>query len=138
VIPLLVASLSLPNLPVALTGRGPGPVFGPTPEAGSRARSFTHDGIHHAWRRACATPGTGPVHIHQLRHTCASRLVAAGMPIVTVQKLLAHQSLDTTMRYAAVTNRLVRRDLENALERVVLPSASARRGRDASSSGRGR
>jgi site-specific recombinase XerD len=125
VIPLLVAPLSLTNLPLALEGRPAGPVFGRTARPGSVVRPYTYDGVRVAWRQACAVGGVGPVHIHQLRHTFASRLVAAGVPIVTVQKLPGHQSLDTTMRYAAVTDRLVRRDLQSALDRVVLPTRPA-------------
>lgn len=37
---------------------------------------------------------------HCLRHTCASRLVQAGVPIFTVSKWLGHKSINTTKRYA--------------------------------------
>lgn len=37
---------------------------------------------------------------HSLRHTFATRLVAAGTNILTVQHLLGHQSVMTTQRYA--------------------------------------
>jgi integrase len=38
--------------------------------------------------------------IHALRHTCASRLVKAGIPLRHVQKYLGHKSYSTTERYA--------------------------------------
>ncbi len=43
---------------------------------------------------------THRVVVHTLRHTFASQLVAKGTPIITVQKLLDHSKIDTTMKYA--------------------------------------
>jgi len=37
---------------------------------------------------------------HTLRHTFASQLAIAGTPILTIQKLMNHKSIDMTMRYA--------------------------------------
>lgn len=37
---------------------------------------------------------------HTLRHTCATRLVKAGIPLYTVSKWLGHSSIRTTERYA--------------------------------------
>lgn len=42
----------------------------------------------------------GNVRIHDLRHTYASRLLRAGVPLVEVSRLLGHASVQTTMRYA--------------------------------------
>lgn len=36
---------------------------------------------------------------HGLRHTCASMLIEAGVPVVAVQKQLGHSSMQTTMQY---------------------------------------
>ena len=38
--------------------------------------------------------------IHSLRHTCATRLVQAGVPITVVKAWLGHANIQTTMRYA--------------------------------------
>ncbi|PTR30642.1 site-specific recombinase XerD [Rhodococcus sp. OK519] len=42
----------------------------------------------------------GAARIHDLRHTYASRLVRAGVPIQEVSRLLGHKDLSTTQRYA--------------------------------------
>ena len=125
VVPLLVAAASWQALGLAVAERTTGPVFrrGPGGEAQPPPPPFTYGEVRAVWRRACARAGVGRLRIHQLRHTFASRLVAAQVPIVTVQKLLGHQSLDTTMRYAAVTDNLVRRDLAAARGRLRLGPA---------------
>lgn len=121
VIPLLMATLSFAFLPGLVAGRERGPVFRPAgPDGSPGTQAFSYDAIRPAWQRACRAAGTERIRIHQLRHTFASRLVAAEVPIVTVQKLLGHQSLDTTMRYAAVTDSLVRHDLTAAKGRLRL------------------
>ena len=38
--------------------------------------------------------------VHVLRHTCATRLVAAGVPLPVVQAWMGHKVIQTTMRYA--------------------------------------
>jgi site-specific recombinase XerD len=47
---------------------------------------------------------------HRLRHTCATRLLNAGMNIVQIQKLLGHENLTTTMIYARVQDATVEAD----------------------------
>ena len=39
-------------------------------------------------------------HSHRLRHTLATRLLAKGIPIDVVQRVLGHESISTTRRYA--------------------------------------
>ncbi len=55
---------------------------------------------------------------HRLRHTLATRLLNQGMPITSLQRLLGHDKLETTMIYARVHNETVQRDFERAQARL--------------------
>lgn len=51
-----------------------------------------------------------PVNARRLRHTFASQMLAASMPVTSLQRYLGHEHLDTTMIYAEVSDPLLRRD----------------------------
>lgn len=58
------------------------------------------EGIKSAWRRARVEAGMPDVNFHDLRHSCASILIASGADLFTVSKILGHSSVKTTERYA--------------------------------------
>ncbi len=61
---------------------------------------------------------------HQLRHTFACRLIAADVPITSVQKLLGHQNLLTTQRYVRVADSQVERDYRAGIQKVLADTKS--------------
>lgn len=75
------------------SGRGDGACSRP-----GRPRPFRYP--YEAWNTALRRAGLEDVHLHDLRHTFASRLVMRGVPLVTVSKLLGHASIQMTMRYS--------------------------------------
>ena len=58
------------------------------------------DNIDSSWKGVVRDAEIEKFRFHDLRHTFASRLVMAGVGLYTVGKLLGHQSLETTQRYA--------------------------------------
>lgn len=56
-----------------------------------------------AWQRARKVAGLGDLHVHDLRHTFATRLRAAGVPEATISDLLWHQKRSMTGHYADAT-----------------------------------
>ena len=55
---------------------------------------------------------------HQLRHTYASRMIGADVPITSVQKLLGHNSIHTTQLYVCVADSKVEKDYHAAVSRI--------------------
>ena len=55
---------------------------------------------------------------HQLRHTYASRLIGADVPITSVQKLLGHSSIHTTQLYVHVADSKVEKDYHDAVSKI--------------------
>ncbi len=53
-----------------------------------------------AWRRLRERSGLADVHIHDLRHSYASRSLVLGEGLSTIGKLLGHRDVSTTARYA--------------------------------------
>lgn len=70
--------------------------------------------LREAWRLARKECGLEAVRWHDLRHTCASWLVQAGVPILDVRDWLGHSSVSVTQRYA----HLAPRNLQNAALRL--------------------
>lgn len=66
-------------------------------------------------KRRCREAGVTPIGPHGLRHTFASTLVMAGVPIYTVSQYLRHSTVTVTERYA----HLAPNYLGNAIEVLV-------------------
>ena len=56
--------------------------------------------------------------IHGLRHTGATQLLNAGCPITSIQAILGHKKLETTLIYARVHDQTVENDFFRAMNHL--------------------
>lgn len=82
-----------------------------------RNQPLSKDLIHGRLKAAGQRVGVD-VHAHRLRHTCATQLLNAGCPVTSIQKLLGHKKLNTTMVYARAYDQTVEADYFAAMSRV--------------------
>jgi integrase len=69
------------------------------------------DGIKKSFRTVLNIAGLKGVTLHSLRHTFASQLVLAGVSLREVQELMGHQSFETTLQYAHLSEDHVKRQV---------------------------
>jgi len=62
--------------------------------------TLKHDQLHERLWTACRRAGLRRIKWHELRHTFASQLAIAGVPLRQVQEWLGHGSIQMTMRYS--------------------------------------
>lgn len=61
---------------------------------------YSDAGLFVAWNNARKRAGLADVRLHDLRHTAASVMVQANVPIFTVSRILGHTQIKTTQRYS--------------------------------------
>jgi excisionase family DNA binding protein len=86
---------------------GKSPYVFPNPETGKPLRT-----VKTAFVAACRRAGIVGLRFHDLRHTFASRLNAAGVDPITIMELLGHSSLKMTERYTHTTKEQRRQAVE--------------------------
>lgn len=86
-------------------------------------RTKRHEAVYAELAAALRTVSTGledsvPITSHRLRHTYATSLLAGGMSLLGIMKLLGHRDERMTLRYTAITLTDVRREYHQAIDRI--------------------
>lgn len=92
-------SIRLPRRPLKQSHITSGSVFRGNPRYGGGPLPLGYSVAHYAWQKYCKTAGVEAT-IHQLRHSRASQLLQAGVPVTTVRKQLGHRNIQSTLLYA--------------------------------------
>ncbi|HGJ67472.1 TPA: hypothetical protein ENS27_19090 [bacterium] len=69
------------------------------------------DGIAKTLKTITEKAGLKDVTLHTFRHTFASQLVMAGLPLRDVQEIIGHQSFETTLQYAHLSEEHVKKQV---------------------------
>lgn len=96
----------------AQRGRHETRVWTQEPDRFGPGRPMTVAAFVSAFKRACRAARIADFHVHDLRHTAATRMLRSTGNLVHAQKLLGHSEIGTTVRYAHVTQD----DLRGAME----------------------
>jgi integrase len=83
---------------------------------------FTRNGWRKEWKLALTEAGVADFRFHDLRHTAATRTLRAFRDLKTVQRMLGHKSIATTLRYT----RSAIEDVRAAMEAVETATAKPR------------
>jgi integrase len=73
-----------------------------------------YEGLKSGFQRGRKAAGMEHVNFHDLRHSCASILIASGADLYTVSKILGHAAVTTTQRYAHMQVEQQRSALDKA------------------------
>ncbi len=89
--------------------------------------SFESDSnIQKPWRRIRAAAQIPDVKLHDLRHSYASFAAAAGYGLLHIKEMLGHQTIQTTQRYAHLTDETVRAGINTLGQRLAELAAGTR------------
>ena len=91
--------------------KGGGEYLFPNPESGRSLQD-----VKTAFKAACRRAGIKRLRFHDLRHTFGTRLVEAGIDLITVKALMGHSTVTVTERYTH-SSQVSKRDAVEALTR---------------------
>lgn len=87
-----------------------GSLFRGDPRYGGSNLPMDYTTVRRAWQHYCSEAKVQAT-IHQLRHSRASQMVQAGVPLTTVRKLLGHRNIQTTLLYVELGSETIKHDL---------------------------
>jgi site-specific recombinase XerD len=83
-------------------------------------RPITQRGLEHALSRVAGRAKVAPFRMRMLRVTFATELYDSGSDIEEIRKLLGHESIETTRRYLAVSERMQKARIPGKRMRAII------------------
>jgi hypothetical protein len=74
--------------------------------------------VHRIVATTAKKAGIGHAYPHQLRHTLATQAINRGMRLETIAEMLGHRSMDMTLVYAGIANRVVANEYASVMEQI--------------------
>ncbi len=74
--------------------------------------------VHRIVATTAKKAGIGNVHPHQLRHTLATQAINRGMRLEAIAALLGHRSMDMTLVYARIADRVVADEYASVMDQI--------------------
>jgi site-specific recombinase XerD len=99
---------------------------------GHRGRPLSYEAARSVFKKYSYKAGVSEkgYTLHCLRHTFASELLSAGMPLESLQYLMGHSSIVVTRRYARLTNIALEKDYFSAMQKIEKGDADGLYGND--------
>jgi integrase/recombinase XerD len=87
---------------------------------GHRGRPLSYEAARSVFKKYLGKAGLSQkgFTLHCLRHTFASELLSARMPLESLQYLMGHSSIVVTRRYARLTNIALEKDYFDAMQKI--------------------
>lgn len=85
---------------------------------------YRPDSITQKWERFIQQNGLKPIRFHDLRHSCATAMIEAGVDPKTVQQRLGHADISVTMNIYAHSTKAMDRSAADKMDNLLFAKAS--------------
>lgn len=85
-----------------------------------KGKEFSPDSLTQKWIRFRTAKGLKDIRLHDLRHTCATSMLLAGINIKVIQKRLGHSDISTTMNIYAHVLPSMNKDAGEKIDAAIL------------------
>lgn len=83
-------------------------------------KEFSPDSLTQKWIRFRKAKGLKDIRLHDLRHTCATSMLLAGINMKVIQKRLGHSDISTTMNIYAHVLPSMNKDAGEKIDAAIL------------------